>query len=208
LKPNMSISAPPGILLDYSVLGRLQNIDSGTYNGRNAEALKRLRDWAISKKIAVWMSKITEIEMVQGLENPNLSPSALEKAKQNDEGKCIMANSMHIQWLTYPASQLNDEYSRLGLTFMLCGDLDLWKRAKILEERFLSFKGVSAGDARQLVSCIYGVDVITGLRPSIGLFLAEDGPLCRSQACEEAKKLGIKILSVKDFLRETSNEII
>jgi hypothetical protein len=51
---------------------------------------------------------------------------------------------------------------------MLCGDLDLWKRAKILEERFLSFEGVSAGDARQLVSCIYGKDEIAGVRPSIG----------------------------------------
>jgi hypothetical protein len=58
------------------------------------------------------------------------------------------------------------------------------------------------GDARQLVSCIYGVAEIAGVRTDIGWFLAEDTALCKSKACEEAQKFGVKIVSVTDFFQQ------
>lgn len=205
------------LFLDYSVLDHMHRIDVGTYigtyKGTSAAELTALRQAAVAGDIEVWMSRITSVEMVIGLENPTLTSTKLAAANQNDTDKRAIANLMHVRWLTYPASRSDDwgkdstGYSRIDLTLSSV-DPD-WPKAKALEDQLLL--GVAKkGDAQQVVSCVYGKAEDDGRRPAIRYFVSEDGPLIRTlqgaQAANAVGKLvGLQVRSVKAFVNGMAN---
>jgi len=170
------------IFLDYTVIDQLHRIDDiSEYReiNKQKEGLKKLRSLAEKRKISCYMSDITKIEMLHGREKPDFSAPQVAWYKEKDESKLKIAEKMGVIWLSYPASRLNEHletkkypfgYSRLDLTMSFM-DTN-WEKAYDLERKLLHIKGVSQGDARQIVSMIYGTPRFPGK-----VFLAEDKPL-------------------------------
>ena len=81
-----------------------------------------------------------------------------------------------------------------------------WNEANTFEKRLLNVKGVSPGDARQVVSCIYGSDVnALDEKPVIEWFLTEDLDLRNALINVKSKSkiskfFQIKIGSVYEFV--------
>lgn len=155
------------------------------------------------------MSRVTSIEMVIGLENPNLTRAKFAAASQNDTEKIEIASSMQVRWLTYPASKSDDPYSRVDLT-LRSDDLLDWLKADALEERLLKLPDVSEGDAQQVVSCLYGQAEDGGRRPAIWCFVSEDSnlrtALVNAQAANAVSELvGLQIRSVKEVVDGMTN---
>lgn len=208
------MTGPPSptqvLFLDYSVLDHIHRVDAERYSGQSATALMALRQAAAVGGIEIWMSRVTSVEMVIGLETPNLSQAKLATASQNDKDKYIIASSMHIRWLTYPANRSDDNYSRVSLTLGSDGLLD-WEKAKALENK-LALLGVSKkGDAQQVVACVYGRSEDDGRQPVVRWLLSEDGKLRKAlNRALAANALGelarIKVLSVKEFVHGRVNE--
>jgi hypothetical protein len=202
-------SSPLRVLfLDYEVLDHMHRIDTCRYTGKSAAELTALRQAAVAGNIQVWMSRVTSVEMAIGLENPKLSPAQLSMASQNDEAKRIIANSMCVRWLTHPASKFNDTYSRANLTLRAAGPE--WLKANALENQLLKLPGVSKGDARQVVSCVYGQAEDDGQQPPIWWFVSEDRELrtalTDAQAANVVSELvGLQVLSVKAFINSIAN---
>jgi hypothetical protein len=178
----MAAASPAGslaIVLDYSVLDHLQRIDAGTYRGGNEAALRRLRDGAVNRRVEVWISEITPVEMLHGLEKLAGDAPKRRTAGEKDAAKLAIAASMFARTLGYPCSKLDDTYSRIGMSFR-CAGPDAG-RANALEARLLQVPGVSPGDARQLVSCAFPFDgVAVEFHPRLDWFVAEDGPLIKA----------------------------
>ncbi len=201
---------PPQVLfLDYQVLDHMCRIETDRYAGTSAAELTILRQATVSGNVEVWMSKVTRAEMAIGLENPKLTPAKSETAKRNDMKKFAIAKSMRVRWLTFPACKSDDTYSRSDLT-LRSGGLPDWLKANALEGQLLKLSGVSAGDARQVVSCLYGQAEDDGSLPVIRYFVSEDGPLrmtlANAQAANTVSELaGLQILSVKAFVDGMAN---
>jgi hypothetical protein len=86
---------------------------------------------------------------------------------------------MGVVWQSYPASRLNEHletreypfgYSRLNLTLTALDKQ--WDKAYVLEKKLLLIKDVSQGDARQIVSMVFGIPLFEGKD-----FVAEDSRL-------------------------------
>ena len=113
---------------------------------------------------------------------------------------------MNIKWLTYPCSKFDDNYSLFDVSARF--SRLKWNEANTFEKWLLSIKGVSQGDARQVVSCIYGSDVnALDKKPVIKWFLTEDSAL-RSALINVKSKSKIselsqmKISSVSGFVNK------
>ncbi len=173
------------VALDYSVLDHLQRVQDGTYAGIRAGALRRIRAAGESRRVEVWIAEITPVEMLHGIEKIAADDAKSAQAAARDKTKEAIAMAMGAKILAYPCSKLDDTYSRLSMSFRLGGpDSHL---ADALERRLLSIKGVSAGDARQLVSCAFPTDgTKVDFHPRLDCFVAEDIDLVRALRNEVA----------------------
>jgi hypothetical protein len=196
------------VFLDYSVVDHIWRLDNRCYVGKHGAALATLRQKATDGELALWMSEISEVEMVQGQQNPKLNADKLSHVREKDRGKLLIAASMGVRWLTYPCSKLDDGYSLTNLSFRTASPS--WNEASDLERTLEHIRGVSRGDARQIASWLFGTHAeFIGCRPLIPVFLSEDEDLVEALANVQvtatfsALKLA-KILSVESFLGELS----
>lgn len=165
---------PKVIFLDYQVIDHLYRLDTGTYQGTNTVALHRLHAEANSGKYQVWMAKITQVEMIIGRENTRLDPARIPHINRKDSEKLAIAARMGVRWLEYPCSGFDDQYSRWDVSFGF-RDEPGWSVAKALEQRLEQMPGISVGDARQVVSLVYGFDSeAPSTRPIIQWLVSED----------------------------------
>ena len=114
-------TTPLALALDYSVLDHLQNIQDGTYKGKRELALSRIRAAAECGRVEIWITEITPVEMLHGIEKIIGDEASKELAKARDQTKQAIALAMHARKLAYPDSKLGDSYSRLGMSFRTCG---------------------------------------------------------------------------------------
>ena len=166
------------IFLDYQILDHLFRIDNNTYKrGQKYEiALTELRKKAEKQVVNIWMSEITEVEMVHGKNNPQINEAKRCLVATYDQRKLSIAKTMNIKWLTYPCSKYDDNYSLFDVSLRYSGPE--WNEANTFEKWLLNIEGVSVGDARQVASCIYGSDVnALDKKPVIEWFLTEDSDL-------------------------------
>jgi len=204
------------IFLDYPVLDKLYRIDMNEYTESNEkkEGLKRFRSLAKERKLSCYASEITKVEMLHGREQPSASPEQVAYYKEKDKSKMMIAEEMGVIWLTYPASRYDEHlepknhhfgYSRIDLT---ARPMDKnWKKAHELEKKLLCIqgKGVSPGDARQIVSMVYGSPLFHGHH-----FVTEDkGLVARIKTEVQQGKLNelMKYFfgSVQEFLATLEN---
>jgi len=114
--------------------------------------------------------------MVHGKNNPQINEAKRCLVTTYDQRKLSIAKTMNIKWLTYPCSKFDDNYSLLDVSLRFSGPE--WNEANTFEKWLLNIEGVSIGDARQVVSCIYGSDVnALDKKPVIKWFLTEDSDL-------------------------------
>lgn len=164
------------VFLDYQIIDHLYRIEKGTYKGNHIDALVSLKELALTGKNQIWMSEITQVEMAIGHENPGISDSKRQQVIEKDKCKLNIAKELGVKWLAYPCSSLNDEYSRLGLSWRLAGRE--YSSAKELEVRLTNIAGVSVGDVRQIVSFVYGFeDKNESFSPVIQWFITDDSRL-------------------------------
>lgn len=194
------------IFLDCQILDHLFRIENKTYKGKHELALTKLRKKAEKQVVNIWMSEITEVEMIHGKNNPRINEAKRCLARTNDQKKLAITKTMNIEWLTYPCSKLDDNYSLLDVSMRFSGPK--WNEANRFEKWLLTIEGVSLGDARQVVSCIYGSDVnALDKKPIIEWFLTEDSAL-RSALINVKSKSKIsdfsqmKIGSVSEFVNK------
>ncbi|MBA7573587.1 hypothetical protein ES708_15385 [subsurface metagenome] len=196
------------IFLDYQILDHLFRIGNKTYEGKRKHelALTELRKKAEKQMVNIWMSEITKVEMIHGKNNPRINEAKRCLARTNDQKKTAIAKTMNIKWLTYPCSKFDDNYSLFDVSARFSGPE--WNEANTFEKWLLNIKGVSPGDARQVVSCIYGSDVnALDKKPVIKWFLTEDSAL-RSALINVKSKSKIselsqmKISSVSGFVNK------
>ena len=162
------------IFLDNMVIDYLFRITVQQYNSPHKLSLEEIRSLAEKGRVRCFMALITRVEMLHGLEKAGLpAPKVLECAR-NDSSKLRIAEQMNIVWVSYPASRGDDTYSRSDLTLRSWGPQ--WNIAHALEEKLLRIQGISNGDARQIVSMLYGVDQF-GAKCDFNAFVTEDGPL-------------------------------
>jgi len=194
------------IFLDYQILDHLFRIENKIYTGKYELALTELRKNAEKQVVNIWMSEITEVEMIHGKNNPQINEDKRCLVRTKDQKKLSIAKTMNIKWLTYPCSKFDDNYSLLDVSMRFSGPK--WNEANRFEEWLLTIEGVSPGDARQVVSCIYGSDVnALDKKPVIEWFLTEDLALCsalinvmsKSKISEFSQ---MKIGSVSEFMNK------
>lgn len=133
---------------------------------------------AEKKYFNIWMSEISKVEMIQGKEKQALTAEKKKDIRLKDESKLSIAQQIGVIWLDYPCSVFDDDYSRFDLTFKLDGNPNI----KILENSLERVDGVSIGDARQIVSCLYGNcdNRLAQDGISIKWFISEDKRLIKS----------------------------
>lgn len=194
------------IFLDYQILDHLFLIENNSYKGNHELALTELRKKAENQIVNMWMSEITEVEMIHGKNNPKINEEKRCLVTTYDQRKIAIARTMNIKWLTYPCSKYDDKYSLFDVSLRFSGPE--WSEANTFEKWLLNFEGVSAGDARQVASCIYGSDTKTlAKKPVIEWFLTEDSDL-RSALIKVKSKSKIskfskmKIASVSEFVNK------
>ncbi len=193
----------PVVFADYQVLDHLLRIELGKYRGKSDVALRAFRRRCSQGSIELWVAEITQVEMIQGRENPRLSANKLAEIKVWDQRKIEIAAEMRAKRLGYPCSKLNDTYSRLNVSFRTASPV--WAKADTLERRLLDCDGVSEGDARHLVSVVYGPDDQNPRnRPAIEWVVTEDKSLrnCMNAAIAMGKFpefMGVRFVSVADF---------
>ena len=202
------------VFLDYTVIGKLYQINMGEYNGSivEKERLKKLQSLAEERKICCYMSDISKVEMLHGREKSDSSGEQVERYKEKDESKLKIAGEMGVVWQSYPASRLNEHletreypfgYSRLNLTLTALDEH--WVKAYEIEKKLLLIKGVSPGDARQIVSMVFGSPLFEGKD-----FVAKDKRLVNGIK-EEIRQGKLNELtkyffgSVQDFLSAFEN---
>jgi len=196
------------LFLDYQILDHLLRCDEGRYSGLAGAALNSLRNKAMSQELSVWMSEIAQVEMVHGIKNPRINKETREKAERNDHCKLAIATSMHVRWLSYPCSTTDDEYSLCDLSFR-CGGPE-WSEAYALQRNFEQTPGISKGDARHLVSWVFGYQIDRlDYRPTIDSFVSEDEPLRRALLRLKAEDsipvlATVQVLSVEELIRKIS----
>jgi hypothetical protein len=162
------------IYLDLSVIDHLQKIETMKYRGTRKTALQRIRVSAERHYVEIWISEITHVEMLHGIENVSDDEVKRQEANSNDQEKRIIAMSMFAQILGYPCSKTDDPYSRLDLSFRPDGE----ESADLLEKRLLKIPGISPGDARHLVCCAFPFNSVSpSILPKIDWFIAEDKKL-------------------------------
>lgn len=193
---------PPNVVLDYSILDHLYRIRVDNYKGGNARQLKKLYATAIARKVSIWLTEITRIEMIHGIENLEDDENK-SAAQRRDNGKLAIADEMHSRTLGYPCSRFDDTYSRWDVSFRFAGPN--WENADALLRTLESIEGVSTGDAHQLVCCAYPFDgdQIDSI-PDLSWFISEDRKLVR--AIHQQIGLG-KLPELKGIQFVTSAEI-
>jgi len=111
----MTAAPKIALVLDTSVVDHLHRVDVGTYRGANEPALRRLRASAEQRKIDIWISEITGVEMLHGLENLSSREAARRSAAARDAAKEALMSAMGARRLGYPCSRFDDTYSRLDM---------------------------------------------------------------------------------------------
>jgi hypothetical protein len=164
---------PLSAFLDYPVIDHLLRIDEGRYAGKHQQALAQLRLFARDQKLRLWMSEIARVEMAHGQQNPRLTNKQRTRALENDTRKAAIAADLGVRWLAYPCAKMDDEYSLLDLSFRFGGRE--WEDADALERELVQLTGVSKGDARHIVSWVFGWEDDTAEpKPNITWFVSED----------------------------------
>lgn len=152
VKPDPERFSILSIFLDYPILDHLIRIENKTYKGKQRLELIELRKKAEKQAVNIWMSEITEVEMIHGENNQRINEAKRCLAKTNDQKKLAIAKTMNIKWLTYPCSKFDDNYSLFDVSMRFSGSK--WNEANTFEKWLLTIKGVSPGDARQVVSSL------------------------------------------------------
>jgi len=167
------------IYLDLSVIDHLQRIQQSMmeYIGPRRIALQRIRASAERHCVETWISEITHVEMLHGIENVSDDEVKRQEANSKDQEKLIIAKSMFAQILGYPCSKTDDPYSRLDLSFRPDGE----EYADLLEKRLRNIPGISLGDACHLVCCAFPFNSVSpSILPKIDWFIAEDERLIKA----------------------------
>ena len=194
------------IFLDYQILDHLFRIENKTYEGNYKLALTELRKKAEKQVVNIWMSEITEVEMLHGKNNPQINEAKRSLVTTYDQRKQAIAKTMNIKWLTYPCSKFDDNYSLLDGSLRFSGPE--WNEANKFEKWLHSIKGVTPGDAQQVASCIYGSNVnVVDKKPAIKWFLTEDSNLRNAlnkvkSKSKISKFFQMKIASVSEFVNK------
>lgn len=171
------------VFLDYSVLDHLQRIDAGTYAGKSESELRRLRTSAENRHLEIWISEITPVEMLHGLEKVSNDAAQRQRAADKDARKKAIAAQMFARLLGYPCSKSDDTFSRADISLRTMGPD--WHAANSLQEKLLRVRGVSAGDVRQLVSCAFPFDgEHHATHPRLNWFVSEDRKLVTAVSTE------------------------
>lgn len=90
-----------GVFLDYQVIDHLQRIRCNQDVGSLSPALIPIATLFAERRFDVWMSEISRVEMVQGLQNPALSEQRRAYAKSKDDMKLNVASELGVRWLTH-----------------------------------------------------------------------------------------------------------
>ena len=194
------------VFLDYQVLDDLLRLEESRYNGSTGMELISLQRKAVDRELSIWMSEIARVEMVHGIQNPSIAEEKRIIAERKDQAKLAIASGMHVKWLIYPCAKIGDGYSLLDLSFRIAGPE--WADADAMERVFEQTPGISKGDARHLVSWIFGVQTDQlDYRPNIDHFVSEDKPLRRAltqlQAIGSISALATaQILSVEELIHQ------
>lgn len=194
------------IFLDYQILDHLFRIENNAYQGNYKLALTELRKKAENQVVNMWMSEITEVEMIHGKNNPQINEVKRCLITTYDQRKKAIAKTMNIKWLTYPCSKYNDNYSLLNVSLRF--SKPEWNEANTFEKWLRNIRGVTPGDAQQVTSCIFGSDVeALNEKPVIKWFLTEDSDLrsalIKVKSKSEISKFSkMKIASVSEFVNK------
>jgi hypothetical protein len=186
------------------VIDHLHRLATNTYVGAYASELALLESRALSGIYEFWMAEITKVEMIIGRENPLVDESRLVEFEQKDREKLAIAERLGVQWLGYPCSKLNDQYSRLDVSFRPGGPN--WSIAAAFESRLEQVAGVSQGDARQVISLVHGFDDIDlSFRPAIQWLVTEDSDLRKAlrgqvSAGRLSELANVRVASVAEFV--------
>jgi hypothetical protein len=190
--------------LDYQVIDHLHRMSSGTYTGQYAGAFQCFESDALAGQYELWMAEITQVEMIIGRENPRVDRSRIAEFVKKDREKLAIAQRLGVRWLGYPCSKLDDQYSRLDVSFRLAGPD--WPIAEAFERRLEQMPGVSAGDARQVASLVHGFDdANVSFRPAIRWLVTEDASLHAAlrrgiSAGNLAELSQVQVVSVAEFV--------
>lgn len=196
------------VFLDYSVIDHIQRVNTQMYKGKHEDALGSFKAFAVMKKYELWMADITRVEMIIGRENVSINNLKFLDIVKKDEEKVEIIETLGVRWLSYPASKLDDEYSRLDETFRLEWESN-WDISSAFERRLEKFKGVSIGDARQIVSMVHGFDRSEKrIWPTITWFVSEDAQLCTAlrrevKAGQLPELVDVCVGSVSQFVSAT-----
>lgn len=173
------------------------------YKGAHTEALATFKAKALGGEYEVWMSEITEVEMIIGRENPKVDAEKAAKLLRKDKEKLSIAKRLGARWLSYPCGKFDDNYSRLNVSLRFAGPESA--AAEAFERRIGHIPNVSAGDAPQVVSLVFGAEDPLAFRPTIGWLVTEDQPLHAAlrrevQLGKLPELVGIHIASVAEFI--------
>jgi hypothetical protein len=200
--PFFELTVAPAFL-DYQVIDHLHRVANGTYKGAHKNALATFQTKALEGEYELWMSEITEVEMIIGRENPKIDAEKAAKLLRKDKEKLSIAKKLGVRWVSYPCGKFDDNYSRLNVSLRFAGPESA--AADAFERRIEQIANVSAGDARQVVSLVFGVEDPNAFRPMIRWFVTEDQPLhvaLRREVQRGAlpELAGIRIASVAEFI--------
>lgn len=194
------------VFADYPIIDHLYRIENNSYNGDSLRELLELKNLCSNGIVKLWMSEITRVEMVLGLENPTINDDIKTIIEERDSEKIKIASELNVGWLTYPCSKTNDTYSRLNISLRTMGDQ--WHIANEMEKNLEVYEGISRGDARQFVSCIFGTNSEDlSYTPAVEWFITEDQKML--EALKKLKEDGIvteleriNIASTKEFITQ------
>jgi len=144
------------VFLNYEIIDHLYRMSAGTYQGLHEASLNTLKSLATDGTIHYYMSQITPVEMLQGLENPAISAQQAQTYRVRDDKKVRIANGMKVIWLRYPVGKSNDSYTRTNISASTASPH--WIVADQLEQALIALQGVSPGDARQVAAMRFGTD--------------------------------------------------
>lgn len=191
------------VFVDYSILDHLLRVQDGRYTGQYAKILSKIKEHAKKANVQYYVAENSRVEGVIGIQRSLASKEQKQKYKTRDKEKVHIANEMNAIRVPYPCSKTNDEYSLLDLSFRCAGQF--WKDANDFENVLLKVEGMSTGDARQIVSMVYGIKEAESIA-RIDYFLAKDDDLIKGinseKACGKLRELeNIEFVSPEDFVK-------
>ena len=183
------------IFLDLQILDHIWRARNGQYARNYAHVLRQIEEAATSDRHSFFMSEISKVEMHHGFKNPNIDEARRQVVEKKDREKLELAEQMKIKWIMYPCSKYKDKYSLYEISLRYGGSF--WNQANELELTLEALDGISIGDARQVVSMIYGSKE-EGLN-DVDVFVSKDRKLVNGLRDNANRKM-LSILSGYRFL--------